>query len=252
MPSAQSERIRDDEDVTTTQLFAQAPPVACPCLVLAYSPASDEFAVAPIVLLGHPIAPVVEPDGGALVEVDVEATRVGGGLLGSLRTSLGGPTRYRVTVAVRNTTTEPLTHVELSGAAHHRLTDAVQLDLAAPGPIEPGQTVEQTVVAEVPAPVIGGFTWEVSAYGAGPTVAASGEVRNRPLLLYAFAGALVVDLVAIAWRLARRRRGGKADDEAGDDLDAPATWEEIQAAWAAESDEGAAVGLPGPLVGATR
>ena len=248
MPSAQSERIRDDQDVTLTQLFAQAPPMPCPCLVLAYSPASDEFAVAPITLLGHPVGPIVETASGPLVEVSVDAERIGGGLVGSLRTSLGGPTRYRVTVGVRNITTEPLANVELSGSAHHRLTDAVQLDLDPPGPIEPGQTVEQVVETEVPAPVIGGFTWEVSAYGAGPTVAATSGVANRPILLYGFAVFLLVDLVAIVWRMSRRRKA-RAEDEA-EGGDEPETWEEIQAGWDTEGTEvEPADPAPGPLVG---
>lgn len=252
MPSAQSERIRDDEDVTLTQVFAQAPPMPCPCLVLAFSPSSSEFAVAPITLVGHPTGPVVEPELGPLVEVEVDAQRVGGGLLGSVRSSLGGPTRYQVTVGVRNITTEPLANVELNGVARHRLTDAVQLDLARPGVIEPGQTVVQTVEAEVPAPVIGGFTWEVSAYGAGPTVEAASTVTNRPLLLYVFVVVLLVDLVAIAWRLARRRRLRR--EEALGDERAPETWEEIQAAWDADAGTVAVEELPAPepLVGASR
>ena len=98
------------------------------------------------------------------------------------------------------------------------------------------------------APVIGGFTWEVSAYGAGPTVAATSGVANRPILLYGFAVFLLVDLVAIVWRMSRRRKA-RAEDEA-EGGDEPETWEEIQAGWDTEGTEvEPADPAPGPLVG---
>lgn len=225
MPAAQSERIRPDGSVTLTQLFVQPPPVPCPCLVRASTATTDEFAVASIVVVDHPSGPVVEQENGPLIDVSVDAERAPQGLMDSLRTALGGPTTYEVTVAVRNVTTETLSNVELSGSAEHRLSDATALEIGLPGPIEPGQTWEQTVEAEIPAPVVGRFIWTVTGRGAGTSVVSTQATSTTPILLFLFAAILVVDLAAIVWRLGMRRRRRREDvddddassDEAGSD-----------------------------------
>jgi hypothetical protein len=237
MPLAQSERVRDDRAATLTQVFAEAPPMPCPCLVLAYSPTTDEFAVASINLIGHPTAPVVDPEGAALVEVEVSARRAGGGVLGWARSSLGGPTIYEVTVSVRNVSTGPLDDIELQGSAVHRFDDdAAILELEPPpAPLEPGQTWEQTVEAEVHPPAAGRYAWTVVASGAAAPVTASTPTSNVPVLLYLFAIALVVDLVVIVWRLRRRSQLGGNEPGAWDEPEEPETWEEIQARWAEDA-----------------
>jgi hypothetical protein len=236
MPLAQSERVRPDRVETLTQLFAEAPPMPCPCLVLAYSPTTEEFAVAPINLIGHPTAPVVDPGGADLVEVEVAVHRAGAGLLDRARSALGGRTTYEVTVSVRNVSTGPLTAIQLQGSAEHRFDDdAAILDLEDPPALEPGQTFEQTVEAELHPPSGGNYQWTVVASGAGSAVTASATSGHVPLLLYLVLAVLLIDLLVI-WRRMRTRRRGGHDDEV-DDLDEPAepeTWEEIQARWAAE------------------
>jgi hypothetical protein len=232
MPLAQSERVRRDRAETLTQLFAEAPPMPCPCLVLAYSPTTEEFAVAPINLVGHPTGPVVEPGEGALLEVEVHAERADAGLLDRARSALGGPTTYEVTVSVRNVSTGPLADIDLQGSAVHRFDDdAAILDLDPVPALEPGQTFEQTVEAEVHPPVGGDYEWTVVATGAASTVTSSTPTSNTPVLLYVVVAVLVADLVAIVWRMRRRRR--LDHDELGDEADEPETWEEIQAQWAA-------------------
>lgn len=225
MPASQSERIRRDQEVTLTQLFVQPPPVPCPCLIRASTATNDEFAVAPIVLVGHPEAPVVEAARGPLLDVAIEARRAPQGLVASLRSELGGPTRYVVTVSVRNLATQTLSDVVLDGGASHRLDDdAADLVFEGPGPIEPGQTWEQSIVAEVPAPVVGRFTWSVTASGAGPTVGAEQAVDPTPVALFVLAAVLVVDVVALAWRVGlrrRRRAAGAAGNSVGEELSPP-------------------------------
>lgn len=236
MPSAQAERIRPQQEATLTEIYVHPPPVPCPCIVRASTPSNDQFAVAAITITGHPTGPLIEIELGELVELDVEAEPVDASLLGGLRTALGGPTTFAVTVSVRNITTQRLTNVDVSGVARHRLNGVAALDLAPTGPIEPGQTAVQTVRAEIPAPVLGRFTWEVDAYGAGPTVRGASSVSATPLLLYVVVLALLADLGAIVWRIRRRRDPGRsvADEPEEDDE----SWAALTTRWEADAAKG--------------
>lgn len=212
------------------QLIAHPPPAPCPCIVRATASAGGDFAVAPIVITGHPVGdPVGVPD-GPLVQVEVEARRSDGSLWSRLRSALGGPTRYEATVSVRNTTTGPLTKVALSGSVGHWLDDdAATLELDPPGAIEPGRTHTQQVVAEVPAPSVGDYTFEVVVSGAGSSVTEVVAVRNKPVLLYLLAALLVGDITMVltrwmskrrARRAAEAQRGLEESDDHRDDLGA--------------------------------
>lgn len=211
MGSSVSEQIRHFEDITLTQLLVEAPPVPCPCIIRAATNSNDEFAVAPIVVTGHPTGPVVSPRDGPLVEVDLHAERVPAGAFDSIRSWLGGPTDYDVTVSVRNVTTESLANVIVRGSGGNRFDDeAVQLQFDQPGPIGPGQTWTQTVSVTLPAPAISTFTWSVDASGAGATITAVEATHPRPVLLYVLVGLLIVDLLVLAVRFPIRRRRRKA------------------------------------------
>lgn len=206
MPQSQSERIRAEEPETLTQLFIQEPPAACPCIVRALG-TNGEFAIAPIDLVGHPIAPLVSPEIGPLIEVDLAAERVPTNLSGRLRTGLGAATRFEVTASVRNLTTETLGNVVLRARVSHRLSDdAAPVAFDVPGPIEPGQTWTQTIEVTLPAPMIGTFTWSVAAGGAGPTVEDTYATDAVPVVLYTLVAILVLDLIVLAVRAIRRSR----------------------------------------------
>lgn len=206
MPQSQSERIRAEEPETLTQLFIQEPPAACPCIVRALG-TNGEFAIAPIDLVGHPIAPLVSPAVGPLIEVDLSAERVPTNLSGRLRTGLGAATRFAVTASVRNLTTETLGNVALRARVSHRLSDdAAPVEFDQPGPIEPGQTWTQTIEVTLPAPMIGTFTWSVAAGGAGPTVEDTSVTDAVPVVLYTLVAILVLDLIVLAVRAIRRSR----------------------------------------------
>lgn len=231
MSASASEGINRRSAQTLEQLFVHPPPVPCPCLIRAWSTSNNEFAVAPIVIRGHPIAPAVEQALGPLVDVAVDAKRANAGFVSALRSALGGPTAYDVTVSVRNRTTETLANISLSGAASHRLSDEVaSVDLPAPGAIDPGQTWKQTVRAELPAPSLGRYVWKVTAAGAGPAVHAEQQTDRSPVPLLLLCIVLVADFVAIAWRRLSRRRSREASalDSPGDDHGAA-----LSAPWAA-------------------
>jgi hypothetical protein len=230
MTSAQSERIRPNGQLTLTQLFIQAPPVPCPCLIRVSTSTNDEFAVAPITIVDHPSGPLIDLASGPLVDVTVHAERAEQGFSDRLRSGLGGSTPYDVTVSVRNITTQPITKVVLRGSATHRLNDeAAVLTFDRPGPIDPGQTWTQTVSTKLPAPVIGRFTWTVSAAGAGEIVTATETTSAVPMLLYFAVGLLALDLLVILvrWPLRRRRKRGRRPPKPGRRRDDPQPVDEV-------------------------
>lgn len=204
----------------TELLFVTMPPAPCPCVIRAASTTQSEIAVAPFDVVGAPVAPVVEPlSAGPLIELELGVERVEQDLLPSVRSALGGRTRYLVRVSVRNLTTETLSDVTLHGSASHRLGDeVVGLDLGAPGPIEPGRSWEGVVEAELPAPAIGRYRWEVTASGAGPTVRATEGATSTPWLLVGLVVLLVGDGAAMLWRVVARRRRRRATRRVGPSL----------------------------------
>lgn len=205
MTAAQGERIRPGV-ATLTQLSVQPPPAPCPCVIRASSPA-DEFAVVLIDLIGHPSGPVVDVSDDPLVDVGVETARTSQAILGRLRSALGGPTPYDVTVSVRNRTTGTLSAVALSASARHRLSDeAASLVLPAPGDIAPGETWSHTARATIPAPAMGRYVWVVTASGAGNPVVARQRTDVVPPALVLGGVLLLADLSVILWRRRSRHR----------------------------------------------
>lgn len=189
-----------------TQIVVQSPPVPCPCIVRAIANGTRDFAVAPLTIVGHPVGPVVSSPDDPLVEVTIEPRRVVGGVIATLRSALGGGTRYAVTVTVRNITNERLDDVVVRGAAVNDLTDALSnIPELRPGPIEPGASWSSTEVVELAAPVVGTYRWIATATGAGPGVEAEREVSDVPWLLYALLPILVLDIVVMVARLVVRR-----------------------------------------------
>jgi hypothetical protein len=192
---------------TLSSLVVYPPPAACPCVIRASNPTQDKVAFAPLELIGHPVGPLVAPRDHSFVEMTVDAERATDGLWESVRSSLGGPTPYRLTVTVRNTSAETLTDVRVHGWGGRSPSDEARtLEIAGPPAIGPGQTWRRTVEVDTPAPYFGRFFWEVRVSGAGPTVPASAVTRHRPYLLILLVVVLAADLTAIVVRRTRRRR----------------------------------------------
>ena len=204
-----SEGLKLDTDGTSTviQIPVAAPPSPCPCVIRVSNRTFDEIAIAPITLIGHPVAPVVETPGqqGAL-DVTISANAAPPGLFSKARASMGGPATYEVTVTVKNTSTVPLPTVSLAGSVARSGDQLATLALDDPGSIEPGRTWQQVVMAEVPGPSFGSLQWRVDASGAGPTVTAVGSTEQRPLLLIVVILFLVADVFLLAIRFVIRRR----------------------------------------------
>lgn len=207
-----SEGLKLDTDGTSTvvQIPVAAPPAPCPCVVRVSSRTNDEIAIAPITLTGHPIERVVGAEGldDPLV-VSISAHAASAGVLASARTSLGGAATYDVVVTVRNRSTVPLSNVAVAGSAARADDQLTVLELDDPGAIAPGQTWQQVVSADVPAPSIGSIEWKVTVSGAGPTVTAIETTRQRPVLLITLAMLLVIDVSVLAIRGTVRRRAAR-------------------------------------------
>ena len=208
-----SEGIRRNRDGSITQrdFVVSAPAPTCPCVVRASTTTNDEVAVAPIELIGHPTGPIVLPKGGPRLDVSVRASKAARGLLAGLRSAVGGPTAYDVTVTVRNPTSLQVEHVAVAASAHGSRGDVDALDLPEIGALGPGESWARTVRSTVPAPVVGTFRWVATASGAGPAVSATTQTRSRPFLLVLIVAVLLADVMAIVWRRAVRRQAAAAE-----------------------------------------
>jgi hypothetical protein len=202
-----------------TDLTVSAPPTPCPCIVRVSTQDNRMIAVAPIVIIGHPVAEVVgaSPADQPLL-VDIVANPASTGVSDQLRSSLGGPTSYDVTVRVTNTATFEIADVAVAATfTLGRFDDTRNIDVPNPGPLAAGQTWEETVPVDVPALTFGDVGWSATASGQGPAVTASDSTSSRPVLLYVVGAILLVDLTILLWRVvARVRRRDEGDWEPHD------------------------------------
>lgn len=206
MPASQGVRLYHVDDSPLTSFVISAPPGTCPCVIRASSD-SNEVAYAPIEIRGVPTGPVVDPfSDEPPLAVTVKALPAPHGIGATLKSWLGGPTAYDVTVTVQNQATEAFSAVSVNGAVGR----SAEVDLAGfdlfPGAMAAGQTWTGTARVTVPAPVIGEFDWRVLASGAGPVTETSSSSRAVPWVLIALVLLLVGDLVAIVVRWVQRRR----------------------------------------------
>ena len=230
LTASQGVPLNRDGSATVTDLMVSSPTLPCPCVVLASSTRNEQKAIAPLDLVGHPVGPIIESVTQIPIVLTLEVRRASGGLVGPVRSTLGGPTSYEVTVTVTNQTTDVLSGVVVAGTVGRtRNDDVAGLDLPAVGPLEPGQTWAYTARPTVPAPAIGTFVVQAVAAGAGPTVTVEDSVRAFPLGLIVLGVVFAVDVVAIIWRRLARRR----DEDAGGD------------------DDGSVLGVGGPVGGAS-
>ncbi|MCU1392688.1 MAG: hypothetical protein JWM34_1116 [Ilumatobacteraceae bacterium] len=220
MTESEGRRLNTDGTPTLAQIPVGTPPADCPCVIRVSTRGNEESAVTPIVITGQPVSPVVDsPTLGNPIDLSIEAHPHPRGVLETLRSGLGGPTRYDVTVSVKNHSNVPLGKIQLYGSAGSRSDDNLAaLDLAVPGLIAPGQTWHQTVSAVVPAPSFGSVTWSVTASGGGPTITSTSSTRHRQILLIVIVLLLAADVGFLLIRVLVRRHARKAADaDAGRD-----------------------------------
>lgn len=212
------------------QMPIAAPPVACPCIIRVSSQNNDEIAVAAITLIGHPVDLVV---GGSTptqtLVASIVAERASTGTLGWLRSSLGAATTYDVTVTVRNSSTVAVGKIAIDATVGRGDGDIQRtLVIEPPAEIGPGETWEQVVQAELPAPVYGNAEWRVDVSSEGPTVTATDATSHMPGLLILFAAVFVLDVLVLAVRLFRHRhRGMRPKLESADEFVSGAEIERI-------------------------
>ncbi len=201
-------------------------------------------------MIGHPVAPVVgDPGLDEPLAVSVVAEESTDGILGLLRSSLGGATAYDVTVTVKNRSTETIDRVRLAGSAGRNPQDELTtIELSEPGPIGPGQTWEEVVHTDLPAPVYGAVEWRVTASSAETSITTTDATRHTPWLLILLAVIFMADVLVIVWRgvTKRLRRGDGSDLD-----DPPGQGDPPDGEWPLEAsaDNLSSAGRPAQLVG---
>jgi hypothetical protein len=220
-----SEGLKLDTDGTSTviQIPVAAPPVACPCVIRVSDKTNDEIAIAPITLIGHPVEPLIDPpDLSDALDVTISSHPASSALLSRVRTGLGGPATYEVTVTVKNRSAVPFSSVALAGSVLRGSDQLATLEFDDPGLLEPGRTWQQVVRAKVPGPSFGALQWRVDVSGAGSVITATETTDQRPTLLIVLVLFLVADIFLLLIRFTIRRRARReAAKAAGDDDDAP-------------------------------
>lgn len=177
------------------------PPVPCPCVIEALSIDHSEASFAPIDIVGAPVAAVAAPVVRPPV-LGIVVRPAPHGLIETLRSALGGPTPYDVTISVRNPSTDAMPDLTLTASTGRTATNQTQsIDLPAPGPIASGGVWSHVSRVVLSAPVIGHFAWEVLASGSGPPVHAEARTKCRPWGLIVLAAMFGADVAVI---LARR------------------------------------------------
>ena len=211
-------RLNREGGITASSIPVPVPPAPCPCLVQVMDSDAGQLAVTPLVIIGHPVAPTVGPAGFVQpLVVEITADKADVGISDRLRSSAAGATLHDVTVKVRNRSTLPVERVVLSGSGGRDANDdLVVLGLDDPGTIEPGQTWEGTVKAELPSPVWGDYVWQATASGTGPSVTATTTTNHRPWLLIVLIIVFIIDVLIIAVRLIMRFRHRPDPADAGE------------------------------------
>ena len=196
-----------------------APPAPCPCIIRVSSSDQQEVAVAPFVLVGHPVAEVV--GGNTTVQalgVAITANPAPADLGQTLRSSLGGSTPYDVTIRVTNRATFEVPAVSLAATYTRASADDTRtVEVPKPGSLAPGQTWIETVQVDVPSLTFGSVEWQATVSGQGPSVTATDTSSSQPILLYILIAILVIDLLILAWRLIARVRRREEGDREPDD-----------------------------------
>ncbi len=208
-----SEGLGLDRDGSSTfrTIPVATPPTTCPCVLLASSSDFKEVATAPFELIGHPVGPVVGSNTDRSLTVTVDARRGSGGVVSSLRSALGGPTTYDVTVRVQNVSTVTAEAVTLDSVVTGRGSrDLVDMGEVVVPTLAPGATWQQDMTARVPAPVFGTIAFETSASGAGPAVASTASATYIPYLLILLLIIFIIDNTAMAWLWVTKRRERQA------------------------------------------
>lgn len=218
MSASEARSLRRDGSPTLGEFPLAAPALPCPCVLRASSTSNDVIAFVPIEIIGHPIGPLVEPAGFEPLDLDVRVAEAEAGLVSRVRSALGGPTPYDVTVTLKNRSGSAVSDVSVSGAlGRDRRSDAAGIEFAPAGDLAGGASWTDTARVVVPAPAVGSFVLTASSAGGGPSVDAETSIRRVPLLMIVLIALLVGDVTAIVMRWRAKRQDRDGDDADLDD-----------------------------------
>jgi hypothetical protein len=196
-------------------LTVGAPPMPCPCVVRVANDTGDEVATAPLKIVGHKTARLVQPPAAnvdnSLVKLSITATQVNRGFWRAAAGNLGGSITYDVTVSVQNRTDANLHDLLASGAVGRGSNDTIQsFELAQMPAIAPGFVWQQKLRITLPAPSIGDYHWRLSVSHNGVPVTQELVTRHRPWLLIALVLFILFDITALIVRGRLRARAKRA------------------------------------------
>ncbi|MDP1792639.1 MAG: hypothetical protein Q8K63_00770, partial [Acidimicrobiales bacterium] len=106
--------ISEFDRVHASSFEVAAPPAPCPCVIQVSNSTFSEVAFTPIEIVDHAVGAVVAGAVDAPLSVELEVRRAKQGVVGWLRSALGGPTTYAVTVVLRNRVGEALNDINLT------------------------------------------------------------------------------------------------------------------------------------------
>jgi hypothetical protein len=197
-----------------TDFTVTAPPAPCPCLIRVSSQNNLQVAIAPMVIVGHPVGEVV---GGATASqplgVAITANPAPDGAGATLRSLLGGSTTYDVTIRVTNRATFEVENIAVAATFTRGWSDDTRnVEIPDPGTLAPGQTWIETVQADVPALTFGDVEWRATVSGQGPSVTATDITPSQPILLWLLGAILVIDLLILLVRQIIRMRRDEDDE----------------------------------------
>jgi hypothetical protein len=199
---------------TPVDLVVMAPPLPCPCVVRASTPAGDTVRTIPLEILGLPVEPTVL---GATATTATPGLQVRARVVPKQESwpdswipAFGGPTQRVLLLTLRNRSGGPITGVRVVAAVGRDRANAEPIASVSVGKLAAGATATVRVPVELLAPAWGEYHVFGTVYGPARPVEFSAETTNEPWGLE-----LLLPLLLLVWaRIARRRERSRTAAEA--------------------------------------
>lgn len=201
---------------TRFELTVGTPPVGCPCVVRAATPASDVVMTAPISLLGvaesGPVAaPATAAPAGDQLVVRVRLTGADTSWPASWFPAFAGPKAKALVVNLRNQSTAPFDDLRIVAAVGRDRGSGEPLAVRRIASLAPGASRTVRLAVDIAAPVWGDYHVFGDVYGRNVAVPFDTTTTNDPWALELL---LPIALILIAQLLRRREAARKRRDAA--------------------------------------
>jgi len=184
-------------------LVITAPPVPCPCVVRAATPAGDIVKVVPLAIAGVPNGPVQSEPAAASTAVDVAAHVESAS---SWPAMFGGSAHKTLVVTLDNRGDVTVTGLRIAGHVGRRGDGGTPFPATNVRALAPGDREVVRVDIDLGAPAYGRYTVAGAVYGLATPASFRATTTNDPWLLQ-----LLAVVVLLAWAQALRARHRKLD-----------------------------------------